>query len=775
MIILKDITKDYRVGNHKVRALKGISMKFRQNEFVCIHGPSGCGKTTLLNIIGGLDRYTNGRLFINDQETSKFKDGDWDSYRNQSVGFVFQNYYLLPQLTVFENVEMSLTLVGIPKQQRKYIVMQALDRVGLTKEYKNLPKQLSGGQMQRVAIARAIVNDPDIVLADEPTGAIDSVTADVIMKILKDISKDRLVVLVSHNLELSKRYGTRIVEMLDGNLIADTNPVNKPVIGREYKKKKTSMSFFSTLKLSIKNLLRTKLRTPLTIFAGCIGIIGVGLVLSISKGVNVYIEEVQKTALGNYPITISSSVKVKDKQTGEEVKEKELFPDSDFVTVLTGQRDYDHYNFIENDFLDYLDDMDSELYTIINYNTSIKMNILSHTDTGYKKISQSQFYELNTNDAFVLEQYDVLSGKLPQEANEVALVIDKYNSIDALTLYYLGFDYEGIDTYSFEDLLNKEFKLISNNDFYTKIDDKYTYKSSLQYEQLYEDSTETLKVSGIIRVNPIAKTELYSTGLLYTPKLTELVLNDSLTSDIVIEQLEFGISKDVFTGLPYEEKVSFSSTTSPEYQYEETLVNLGSQIKTTRLYVYTSSFEDRLLIQSYVNAYTKEDSNINITYYDYMNIVTTEFASLVKVFSTVLIIFSSVSLIVSSIMIGIITYVSVIERTREIGILRSIGARKKDISRLFNVETLIIGLFSGFIGIIGVLLLLDPVNLFVQKMIQEYTVSFSGITKLIVARFEFKYVIILLFGSMILTLLAGFIPSKIASRKAPIDALKSER
>jgi putative ABC transport system permease protein len=477
------------------------------------------------------------------------------------------------------------------------------------------------------------------------------------------------------------------------------------------------------MKLSFKNLLRTKLRTPLTIFAGCIGIIGVGLVLSISKGVNIYIGEAQKSALGNYPIYISSRAKEKDLETGEEIKAKVPFPKDNIVNIVSGEYKYDHFNVFDNNFLNHLRNLDKSLYTVINYNTSITMNILSQTSHGYRKVSQGQFYELAENQDFILEQYDVLAGHLPSNEHEVAILIDRYNCLDALTLYYLGIDYENIDKYTFEQLMEKEFKYISNNDMFEKVGDLYTYKSFNSYQQLYEESSHTLKVSGIIRVNPKAKTELYDTGILYSKELTDFVLGDSLNSQIVQEQIMSGLTKDVFTGQPFQEEVSLTSTLSPEYQYERTLVDLGAQVETTRIAIYTSSFEDRLKIESYVKSYNNENSNVNINYNDYMNNITTEFASLVKVFSIVLIIFSSVSLVVSSIMIGIITYVSVIERTKEIGLLRSIGARKKDISRLFNVETIIIGFFSGILGVIGVIVLKNPVNNFVQSMIKKYNVS----------------------------------------------------
>lgn len=770
MIKLINITKKYEVGNQSILALNDINLEFRENEFVCIYGPSGCGKTTMLNLIGGLDESTTGKILINNQDTSSFSSNDWDAYRNQMVGFVFQNYYLLPQLSVYENIEMALNLINTPKNVKREKVIKALEKVDLLKEANKMPNQLSGGQIQRVAIARAIVNDPAIVLADEPTGALDSKNAKIIMDILKEISKDRLVILVSHNLKLAHKYATRLVEMVDGTIIKDTNPHLASCDTKLYYKKKTSMSFYSSFVLGIKNLLRTKLRTPLTIFAGCIGMIGIGLVLSISKGVNIYIEDVQRSALANYPIRISSSVKVRN-DDGSEVVPKEKYPKTEQVNILMGEIKRTHYNVIEDEFITHLEGLDPALYTIINYNKSISMNILS--SNNYSEVYGGSFYELNDNQTFIESQYDVLRGKLPKEVGELALLIDEYNNLDVSTLSSLRIDYQGRESFTFDELLEVEYRLIDNNQLYYKSGEVYVKNYNRQ--ELYNNSIQTLKITAILRAKPNADTTLYNTGILYTTKLTDLVLENALNSEIVKEQKAYGLSKNVFTNQPFEEYVSYSMTYSPEYQLEKSLIDLGAKVQTNQMYIYTSKFHDRLLIKDYVEKYSNKDANVNIRYNDYMNTITAEFSSLVKVFSTVLIIFSSVSLIVSSIMIGIITYVSVIQRTKEIGLLRSIGARKKDISRLFNVETMIIGFFSGLLGIIGVFILLNPVNRFVQNMVKEYTVSFVGVTEVIVARFEIKYMLFLLIGSMFLTLIAGYIPSKIASRQAPIDALRNER
>ena len=773
MISLQGIDKDYKLGNTKVRALKNINLEFGTKEFVCVHGPSGCGKTTLLNIIGGLDKYTKGRVIINGQDTNEFRENDWDSYRNQEIGFVFQSYYLLPQLNVFENVELALELINLEKDKRIEMVNKALDSVGLLDQAKKMPNQLSGGQIQRVAIARAIVNEPSIILADEPTGALDSKNAAAIMGILREISKDRLVILVSHNIDLAKEYSNRLIEMLDGEVISDSGIQQIKKTGSSYSKKKTSMSFITSLKISVRNLLRTKLRTPLIIFAGCIGMIGIGLVLSIAKGVNIYIEEVQRSALVSYPIRINSIDKKLDDQ-GVEVPPLERFPDSNEIHVIMGEIKRDYYNVMDDDFIDYLENLDKSLYSLINYNRNIKMNMLYHnkSNNSYQSMFNSYFYEMTEDISFMEQQYDKLYGEFPTNPNELALLVSDYNSLDASILSSLNIDYTK-EKISFSEILETEYRVIDNNDYYYMQDGVYYRNYAM--EELYNNSKIPLKITAIIRAKPNGTANIYTNGILYSKELTDLILKNNLESDIVIDQLNNGLDKDVFTGQPYKEYVSTSVTYSPMYQYEETLINLGAIPQVRSINIYTERFHDRLLIKDYVDKYQNEDATVNIVFNDYMNNITNEFSELVRVFSTVLIIFSSVSLIVSSIMIGIITYVSILQRTKEIGLLRSIGARKKDIVRLFNVETLIIGFASGILGVLGVLILLNPVNNFVQSMVSQYTVSFRGVESVIVARFEFLYMVILLVGSMLLSVIAGFIPAIMASRKSPIDALRNER
>lgn len=776
MITLQNIIKDYKLGNTKVRALKGINLEFENNEFVCVHGPSGCGKTTLLNILGGLDKATSGKLIIKGQDTSEFGDYDWDSYRNQEIGFVFQNYYLLPQLNVFENVEIALELINLDRATRIRMVNNALESVGLLDQAKKMPNQLSGGQIQRVAIARAIVNEPSIILADEPTGALDSKNAKIVMDILKQLAKEKLVILVSHNIELANQYVDRVIEMIDGDVTSDSCINQKSQEKKKLAKKKTSMGFFTSLKLSIRNLIRTRLRTPLIIFAGSIGMIGIGLVLSIAKGVNTYIDNIQKSALVNYPVYIRSSAKILD-NSGNEKPPLVKFPDGDEIYVIRGQSKYDYYNTFDSDFIEYIEKLDKSYYTLIKYNRYLSINIASYnkkTDI-YTRTTGSLFYEMTDDLEFMSEQYDVLYGEFPSNPYEVALLINDDNSISASLLTTLNID-SSKDVITFSEIFETEYRIISNNEFYRKnVDGRYV-RTSYSSQTFFEGSDFEIKITAIIRPKKDGNANIYSNGLLYPKELTKIIVEENLKSDIVVEQLEYGLSKDVLTNQPFTDIVADSYTMSAMYRYESQLFDLGVLPRVDSINVYTEKFQNRLYVKDYVNNYpNKESSKVNIIYSDNMDTMTNEFTELVKVFSTVLIIFSSVSLIVSSIMIGIITYVSVLQRTKEIGLLRSIGARKKDIARLFNVETLIIGFASGILGIIGVLILLNPVNGFVQRMVEQYTYSFRGVEKVVVARFEIIYMLVILLGSMVLSVVSGFIPAILASRKSPIDALRNER
>ena len=773
MIELKEIIKDYKVGNISSRALDKINLKFREKEFVSILGPSGCGKTTLLNIIGGLDRYTDGDFYIDGKNTKMYKSSDWDNYRNTRVGFVFQSFNLISHLSVLGNVELSLTLSGISKKKRREKAIKALEDVGLIDQINKRPNQLSGGQMQRVAIARAIVNNPQIILADEPTGALDTTTSIQVLDILKEIAKDRLVVMVTHNQELAEQYATRKINLLDGRIIADSNPINVEE-EREVKdkKKKTAMPFFTAISLSFRNLRSKITRTLLTTIAGCIGIVAVGLVLSVSNGVNIYIDDVQRVALGDYPITVSSSV-ITSPEVSIYSKLTE-FPTDNKITVVRGNTQYEHYNAIEDEFFEYIDLMPSDWYTLISYGTSVSLNLLYKEGEAYQKVTDSYFYEMTDNTEFVDEQYTVLEGKIPTETDEIALVVDSYNCISAMLLYYLGIDYTEVTEYTFEEFIGKEFKLIENDDYYVKVDDKYYSTGKSGYADLYNNAKTTLKIVGIMRIEKNATTQLYSSGILYTKKLTEMIYQNALDSQIVQEQIANKTDKSVFTGLPFEDSVGISSTQTKSYQYETTLITLNGMKKINRLYIYTDKFDDRTSITNYIKAYDNPDANVKVNYSDYTSRITNEFSTFVTVLTKVLIIFASISLVVSSIMIAVITYISVIERTKEIGILRSIGARRLDITRVFNAETMLIGLASGILGIIGVYLLSNPIDSLVKSIIAENTSLTTGLTTFNVVQTKPEYLVMLLIGSVVLTIIAGMIPSIVASYKSPVEALRNE-
>lgn len=770
MIELRDIRKTYKINNLEV--LKGIDIKFNDLGFVSILGPSGCGKTSLLNIIGGLDKPSSGDIIIDGISTQEYSDKDWDHYRNENIGFVFQDFNLINHLSAYKNVELSLTLTGIKRKERRKKVLEALSKVGLTDKKNSLPRQLSGGEKQRVAIARAIVNNPRIILADEPTGALDSENSKQILNILKEISKSHLVIMVTHNIEAANIYATKIVKLLDGK-VTESKDINidENISSNIDNKKHKKMPFLSAISLSFKNLILKWPRSILTIIAGSIGIIGVSLVIAVSSGVTNYIVDVQKVALGNYPITVTSSVKSSPKVSIYDNIEE--FPSDDKVIVVKGDTYYEHINTIEEEFFDYFDQLDKSLYSWVDYNRTIKLNILSKNGDDYSKISTSYMYEMTDNIDVVNDSYDCLVGHFPTEYNEIAILVDSYNCIDANILSYMGMDYDR-EFYTFDELLNQEFKVLTDDELYVKIDDRYYTYGSSYYEGLYNNAKITLKVCGIMRVKP-QSSEIYSSSFLYTKELTNYVYNKNLESDIVKEQLEYGLEKDVFYNKPYEDEVSLSYTLSKEYVYESRLKDLGLIKQVNRFYIYTDNFSSRLLIEDYIDKYNEvnPDSFIKITYSDYMKRITEEFSTFVKILTKVLIIFALVSLLVSSILIAIISYISVLERTKEIGILRSIGASKFDIYTIFSSETMLIGFASGILGSIGARLFSSPISSIVKRLIQDNSSITTGLSSFKIVNFTIRYTLLIIVGSCILTVVSGIIPTIIASVKKPIDALRS--
>ena len=982
MLTLKDIRKDYVAGDMTVHALRGVSISFRENEFVSVLGPSGCGKTTLLNIVGGLDQYTDGDLVINGRSTKEYKDRDWDTYRNHTIGFVFQTYNLIPHQSVLANVELALTISGVDRAERRERAIKVLERVGLGDQINKKPNQMSGGQMQRVAIARALINDPDILLADEPTGALDSVTSVQIMELLQEIAKDKLVVMVTHNAELAEKYSTRIVRLLDGEVIGDTDPFNPDGAEpprEDTGKKKPSMSFLTALSLSFNNLKTKKGRTILTAFAGSIGIIGIALILSLSNGIQTYINQVQEDTLSTYPLTIEaeaadlSSMIEAMAGAGDGGDEHELdavysnvilYDLMDSITSMdTETNDLKSFKeFLDangggiNDYtsaIQYVYEPNFDIYTQDDDGNVVKSDVVTLLNELLSGMYGGDFSDyFNTMGDFyssfeswqemlpgengelinetLQEQYDVIYGSWPQSYDEVVLVVDQNNEVSDLVLYTLGLRTEEeltdsleaymngetvdaeVQSWSYEELCGRTFKLVGWYDRYVYDDATGTYTdvsgtdAGLDYLYENEDVGVTLKISGIVRQNADAVAGMMSGAIGYTGALTEYVIGDAQGSDVIVDQYA-NPDVDVVTGLPFatgdeveptaeelrtevddyiaslneEDKAelytSLMSTPTDDYlnaaveqavsgltrediesmmlsgyaeemgvdedavrdyvqqmddetlmgyvrdmaretiseQYTEAvqqqLASLSQQqlamaLEYTELsdwqyehiynelmpprysdstydqnmelfgYVdmdspdsinlYATTFSDKDEIARIIDEYNASaDEEQQISYTDYVAILMSSISTIINAISYVLIAFVAISLVVSSIMIGIITYISVLERTKEIGILRAIGASKRDVSNVFNAETLIEGLAAGLIGIGLTLLLNIPINAIVQHL--------TGIESLR-SILPVAGAVILIVISMLLTFIAGLIPSRFAAKRDPVEALRTE-
>ena len=757
MLELKKIKKDYKTGDFIQHALKNIDLSFRENEFVAILGPSGSGKTTLLNIIGGLDRYTTGDLIIDGKSTKKFKDKDWDAYRNHAVGFIFQSYNLISHISVLENTMMGMTLSGISFRERKRKALELLDKVGLKDHAYKKPNQLSGGQMQRVAIARALANDPKIILADEPTGALDSKTSMQIMELIKEISKDKLVIMVTHNKELAENYASRIVNMKDGEIIGDSNPIDDNVKTGNLKITKTSMSFLTALKLSFENIKTKKGRTILTSFASSIGIIGIALILSLSNGFNIEVENFEQDSLSQSPIMITNQTVQMDENTLNELKgdnEKEKYPSEKMVYSKNDISDtIIHTNKITDDYVNYIDKMDMDNISGISYLKGTNTILLSKNGDDYKFLNDNSSSFTNNilpyspSDSLIDKNYDVLAGKVTDEAGLV-LFVDSYNRISSSLLESLGLD----DSASFEDILNKEIKVIFNDDYYKKISGNFIVENDL--EKLYDsEESVSIKIMAIVRGKEDKELITGSSGLYYTSALADEVISKNKDSLIVKEQ----------------EKVDYNVLTHQTFDENTTKVSvlgyLGADVLPMAIYIYPKDFDTKDKITDYLDEYNdgKDEEDV-IQYTDMAEMISSLSGNIMDAITIVLIAFSSISLVVSSIMIGIITYISVLERTKEIGVLRALGARKKDITRVFNAETFIIGVFSGLLGVAIAYLLTIPTN----KIIEDLS-GLAGVAKL-----NPIHSIILIIISLTLTVIGGFIPSKMASRKNPVEALRTE-
>lgn len=867
MLQLKDITKNYLSGDNEVKALKGIDIEFRENEFVSILGQSGCGKTTLLNIIGGLDRYTSGDLIINGKSTKEFKDKDWDTYRNHSVGFVFQSYNLIPHQTVLANVELALTISGVGKAERRKRAIEALQKVGLGDQINKKPNQMSGGQMQRVAIARALVNDPDILLADEPTGALDSKTSVQVMEILKEISKDRLIIMVTHNPELAEKYSSRIVKLLDGKIIDDSNPYKsseedvKKARNKKDKSGKASMKFTTAVRLSLNNLMTKKGRTFLTSFAGSIGIIGIALILSLSHGMQSYINRVEEDTLSSYPLTIQEAsidvTSMLEAMMGngekEEHNDNKIYSRPIVNNILETVSTKLQTNNLE-EFKKYLESGETNIKDYINaiqYEYNLNLNIYKQNeDKTYQQVNPSKVFdelgfgemmesrqsassmmsgsmamtqtdvwtEMLDNQNLLQSQYDVLAGNWPTKYNEVVLIVDENNEISDYTLYSLGIkdikelneSMEKIknkekveagesESYSYDDLLNYKFKILLNTDYYKESGNAWQDMSNDdEYMKNVVDNAEEITIVGIIKPNKETVSSSGAGMIGYTKELKEYVINKINETEIVKEQKE-SPNINVFTGIEFPENQNssfdYSQLTDEQRMYMSTLseaelaelmknyaenstATYDSNLSTlgvvdlnkpSTINIYPKDFESKDMITTRISEYNDKQTNDGkeenvITYTDIVGVMMSSVSTIINVISYVLIAFVGISLVVSSIMIGIITYISVLERTKEIGILRSIGASKKDVSRVFNAETLIIGLVAGLIGIVVTLLLNIPINMMIKSI-----VGISNISKLPTVG-----AIILVVISVGLTMIAGLIPARFAAKRDPVEALRTE-
>ena len=855
MLQCKNIMKDYVSGDEIVHALKGVSLSFREHEFVSILGQSGCGKTTFLNIIGGLDHYTSGDLIINGKSTKDYSDKDWDTYRNHQVGFVFQSYNLIMHQSVLSNVELALTLTGVNKEERRKRAIEALNKVGLSDQIHKKPTQMSGGQMQRVAIARAIVNNPDIILADEPTGALDSATSVQIMEILKEISKDKLVIMVTHNPQLADEYSSRIIRLKDGSLVSDSNPFNEQEMNVDTSVlKRPGMSFKMACSLSLNNLMTKKARTFLTSFAGSIGIIGIALIMSLSHGMQSYIDQMENDTMASYPIEIQANssdmstlmtTMMGMKKKTEEHKDSKIYSRPYVEDVLESLSSSKKNNLLA--FKSYIETSKGKEFRktakAIEYDYNLNLQVYNeNTDSGLVQVSpnglldklgmsdmmslQSQFMDSSsmTNDQVWLslpeskklrdDEYQLVEGKWPTNYNEVVLEVDENNEITDYALYSLGLldqdelvkNYQKIlngetdkisktnlKSYSVDDILNLKFRLVLNSDLYQKVNGLWINQSENEsYMQDVVSKSPEIKVVGIIKPSESTVSQPTMGGVYYTKAMEEYVTSKTENAQIVKEQ-KTNPNINIFTQAEFAsgQKMSMSNLTNDQMMqlssmsqeelmnymntyneninatYDSNLTKLGvvDYSNPTKISLYASSFDGKEKLSDLITSYNKKQKKSNvITYNDFIGTMLSSVTSVVNIISYVLIAFVSVSLIVSSIMIGIITYISVLERTKEIGILRSIGASKKDIPRVFNAETFIIGLISGVLGILITLVLNVPISMVVENM--------TGV--LHIAKLPVNGAVFLIFIDLVLTILAGLIPSKIASKKDPVEALRSE-
>lgn len=777
MLHLKGIKKSYTTGDFTQTALAGIDLSFRDQEFVAILGQSGSGKTTSLNIIGGLDQYDSGDLIINGKSTKNFTDRDWDAYRNNSVGFVFQSYNLIPHLSILDNVEMGMTLSGVQVAEKRAKALSTLEKVGLKDHVHKKPTQLSGGQMQRVAIARALANDPDIILADEPTGALDTTTSGQIMDLIKEIAEDKLVIMVTHNPELARQYADRIVEFKDGAIMSDSNPYTGTDAGSHYNLKRTSMSYFTALKLSGKNIATKKWRTALTAFASSIGIIGIALIMSLSNGLQGHIDGFEENALIEMPILVSNLAIdfngdfMEGMQERREALEARSRTDEPTIYLFNAEVDSPiHRNIISQEFVDYVLDLDPAIVRDVSFFRLTNLNLLREVDGDILPVSLQSgqigmrgmldgatvFLEtLDPDEPTHLEQnYDLLAGEWPASYRDAVLVVDEFNRIDISVLAALGFDTVGLETISFDEIVGLEMQLVTNNDFYIQTE-LGNFMPNPDLEAVYAArDNQTIRITGIFRLKEdvFNDFEILNPGIIYSDELRRQIIEHEQESDIVLAQLE--ADHNVITLEPISED-----------EKSHLITFLGGDSEPVFMTITPRDFDSKDALIDYLNAFNEDlEDAYRIVYTDQATMITNLLGGILSAVTNVLIGFAAISLVVSLIMIAIITYISVMERTKEIGILRALGARKKDITRVFNAETFIIGMCSGTLAIAVSYLLTIPINRVIYNMTELENV----------ANLNPIHATMLLIISLLLTLLGGFIPARLAAKKDPVAALRAE-
>lgn len=768
MLQLKNIYKSYITGGNKQIALDGINLKFRESEFVTILGPSGSGKTTCLNIIGGLEHYDKGDLIINGKSTKDFNDSDWDSYRNNTIGFIFKDYNLIPHLSILENVQVAISLTDLSKEEKKKKALDALERVGIKDYMRKTSEFLSRDEMQRVAIARALVNDPKIILADEPTGNLESNSSLEIMNLMKELFKDKLVIVVTQNEQIAKNYATRVILFRDGEIVSDSNPLKEDLHKKNISLKKTNMGLCMATKLAIRDISNKKMRTFFYMLISSVGIIGIAIVVSLMAGFEQKIDNYEKDTLADFPIVIDESDNNFDiySQIGkikniQEYNEKfELYTNEEVVYPYDWEANSkSHKNRITEEYVRYIKNMDSNLFSAISYDNQINMNILKKDEKGRVSILDtsaidfSSYPEGNEKEKYLEQNYDLLYGYYPTDKEDIVLIVDQYNRIDSNVLKALGVDYSKENNVKFDELIGKEYKMVLNDEFYQK-NGKYfsTDSSDRNLEKLYNSKNSlTLSITGILRAKKDNNLSHLSQGIAYSNELSNYYIDNCKKSKIVEEQKK--LNYNIITGQRF------------EGNKEQVLQSLGASSVPLSITIYPKNFEAKSDILEYLNKYNQgKDESETILYEDTSTIINQLSSNIMKCINMVLISFASLVVITSLITMFVITYISVLERKNEICILRVLGTRKRDIIRMFNVENTMIGLLSGVLGVFIAYIFIIPLNYMLKV-----TTEISNIAIL-----NPKYAVLLIAISIVIALVGGFIPARIASRKDPVEFLKSK-